>query len=191
MEEMMLSLDALTTWETAKSMLGFADDQQSAVEFLINAVSATANRISSRRLKARDYDLRLNGTGRDIIVLPEYPIIALSKVYIDGNREFPPESEIDPDMISIDADGGIVRLTNMNFPVGIGNIRIIAKLGYDPVPQDLELAVLEAISYNRRRLESGTTGMRQVSMDGTVTSQYELGLPLSIREVFEGYRSIL
>lgn len=187
----MLSLDALTTWETAKSMLGFADNQQSAVEFLINAVSATANRISSRRLKARDYDLRLNGTGRDIIVLPEYPIIALSKVYIDDNREFPPESEIDPNMISIDADGGIVRLTNMNFPVGIGNIRIIAKLGYNPVPQDLELAVLEAISYNRRRLESGTTGMRQVSVDGTVTSQYELGLPLSIREVFEGYRSIL
>jgi len=185
----MLSLDALTTWETAKNMLGFADDQQPAVEFLINAVSAAANRISSRRLKARDYDLHLNGTGRNSIVLPEYPIISLSKVYIDSNQEFPPESEINFDMISINADGGIVRLTNRNFPVGIGNIRIIAKLGYDPVPQDLELAVLEAISYNRRRLESGTTGMRQVSVDGTVTSQYELGLPLSIREVFEGYRS--
>ncbi len=187
----MLSTDALTSWETAKTMLGFADDQQSVVEFLINAVSATANRISGRRLKARDYDLRLNGTDKNSIVLPEYPIVSLSKVYIDGNREFPPESEIDPDMVSIDPDGGIIRLHDMIFPAGIGNVRVIAKLGYDPVPQDLELAVLEAISYNRRRLESGTTGMRQVSVDGTVTSQYELGLPLSIREVFEGYRSNL
>ncbi|HQJ23325.1 MAG TPA: hypothetical protein PK475_08275, partial [Rectinema sp.] len=147
----MLSTDALTSWETAKTMLGFTDDLQLAVEFLINAVSATANRISGRRLKARDYDLRLNGTGKNSIVLPEYPIASLSKIYIDGNREFPPESEIDPDMLSIDSDGGIIRLHDMIFPAGTGNVRIIAKLGYDPIPQDLELAVLEAISYNRRR----------------------------------------
>jgi len=58
------------------------------------------------------------------------------------------------------------------------------------VPEDLELAVIECVGYNRRRLESGTTGMRQVSADGSVTSQYELGLPLSVREVFESYRDI-
>jgi hypothetical protein len=67
------------------------------------------------------------------------------KVYIDGNREFPPESEIDPDMVSIDPDGGIIRLHDMIFPAGIGNVRVIAKLAMIGA-QDLELAVLEAIS---------------------------------------------
>jgi len=188
---MALGVNALTTWDRAKTALGFSSDQQAAVEFLIDAVSATANRISGRRLKARDYaDIRIDGLGRDTIVLPEFPIISLSGIYVDSLRVFSAESMIDITEYQVLSDSGIVRLYSRKFPIGIGNIKVVGNIGYVDVPEDLELAVLEGVGCNRRRLESGTTGMRQVSADGSVTSQYELGLPLSVREVFESYRDI-
>ena len=187
---MALGANALTTWVRAKTTLGFSDEQQAAVEFLIDAVSATANRISGRKLKARDYaDIRIDGLGRDSIVLPEFPIVSLSGIYVDSSRVFGAESALGITEYQIVSDSGIIRLYSGNFPCGIGNIKVMGNLGFAVIPEDLELAVLEGVGCNRRRLEAGTTGMRQMSADGAVTSQYELGLPLSVREVFESYRS--
>lgn len=188
---MALGVNALTTWDRAKTALGFSNDQQAEVEFLIDAVSATANRISGRKLKARDYaDIRLDGLGRDSIILPEYPIVTLSGIYMDYLRAFGAETILVATGYQVISDSGIIRLYSGYFPKGFGNIKVVGILGFATVPEDLELAVLEGVGCNRRRLESGTTGMRQVSADGSVTSQYELGLPLSVREVFESYRDI-
>jgi len=188
---MSLGANALTSWDRVKSSLGFTtDEHQAAAEFLIDAVSATANRISGRKLKARDYtDLRLDGSGRDTIILPEYPIVSLTGIYVDRSRTFGDDTALASTIYQILADSGMVRLYSGVFPSGAGNVKLVGRLGYETVPEDLELAVVECVGYNRRRLESGTTGMRQESMEGAVTAQYELGLPLSVREVFEDYRN--
>lgn len=192
---MAVGVNALTTWVRVKATLVFtSDDNKEAVEFLIDAVSTMANRISGRLLKARAYeDLRLDGRGRNTLILPDFPIAASPaiKIYVDDSREFGADTELAATSYQILADSGMIRLYSGTFPQGIGNIKIVGTLGYSTVPEDLELAVVECVGYNRRQLESGTTGMRQVSQAGTITSQYELGLPQSIREVFESYRNWL
>jgi hypothetical protein len=186
---MPVSVNALTTWERAKAVLGFSYDQQEEVEFLIDAVSSTANRISGRKLRARDYDdLRVDGSGSNTLLLPEYPIVSVTALYVDRTRLFGDDTLLDPSSFQILSEFGMVRRYTGIFPLGVGVIKLTAKLGYFPVPEDLELAVLEGVSYNRRRLGSDTIGMRQISVDGQVTSQYEIGLPLTVREVFESYR---
>jgi len=186
---MALGVNALTTWDRAKTALGFSSDLQAAVEFLIDAVSATANRISGRKLKARDYaDIRIDGLGRDSIILPEFPIVTLSGIYVDSSRVFGAETALAITEYQVLSESGIIRIFSGNFPNGIGNIKVVGNLGFAAVPEDLELAVLEGVGCNRRRLEAGTTGMRQMSADGAGTSQYELGLTFALREVFESYR---
>lgn len=192
---MAVGVNALTTWVRVKASLGFtSDDNQVAVEFLIDAVSSMANRISGRLLKARAYtDLRVDGSGTDTLILPDFPIAASPaiKIYVDNSRVFGAETELASTSYKILADTGMIRLYSGVFSQGIGNIKIVGTLGYSTIPEDLELAAVQCVGYNRRQLESGTTGMRQVSQEGTITSQYELGLPQSIREVFESYRSRL
>lgn len=185
---MALGVNALTTWERAKACLSFSDDQKDAVEFLIDAVSSTANRISSRKLKARAYDLQLDGRGSDKLIMPEFPIASITSISIDSTRAFTEDTALDSSEYRILPNEGIIQLYSGIFPNGIGNIKVVGSLGYTTVPEDLEFAVIECVGYNRRRLESGTTGIRQTSANGSVTSQYELGLPLSVREVFESYR---
>ncbi len=115
---MSLGANALTSWDRVKSSLGFTtDEHQAAAEFLIDAVSATANRISGRKLKARDYtDLRLDGSGRDTIILPEYPIVSLTGIYVDRSRTFGDDTALASTIYQILADSGMVRLIR-RFPL--------------------------------------------------------------------------
>lgn len=186
---MPLGPNALTTWERARDVFKFAADMQPAVEFLIDSVSASANRIAGRALKARAYPaLILDGCGDDTLLLPEYPIQELRHLYIDASRAFGPATEVLAQGISLRKASGIVKLYSGRFPAALDSVKVDATLGYDLVPADLELAVLECVGWNQRRLESGTVGTRAMSMNGAVTTQYEISIPLSAMSVFEDYR---
>lgn len=187
---MPLGPNALTTWERAKSVLHFADEQETVVEFLIDAVSASANRIAARALKARAYPaLTLDGPRGDTLLLPEYPIVELRHIWVDDARIFAVSTELLAGEYQLRKDDGAIRLYSGRFPVGPDVIKLDITLGYDSVPEDLELAVLECVLWNSRRLESGTVGTRALSTDGSVTAQYEVTIPMSALTVFESYRS--
>ncbi len=105
---MPVGVNALTTWERAKAVLGFSYDQQEEVEFLIDAVSSTANRISGRKLKARDYgDLRVDGSGSNTLLLPEYPIVSVTALYVDHTRLFGDDTLLDPSSFQVLSEFGM------------------------------------------------------------------------------------
>jgi len=186
-----LGPDALTTWDRVKAVLGYQDDQEMLVEFLIDAVSVTANRIAGRKLKLREYDdLRLGGSGRPALLVPEYPIVEVAHLWVDPKRVFDDATEIPASDFLVTPEAGMIELYSGVFPRGIGAVKFSGTLGYDEVPQDLELAAIECIDWNVRRLSSGTVGTRAVSKDGNVTSQYEITIPTTALSVFESYKSM-
>ena len=185
---MSLSTEALTTWVRAQSVLSLSADDKAKVEFLINAASSFANVRAGRSLKAREVDIRLNGPRGSSLVLPEAPAV-VDKIWLDETRVFAEGEELDASEFDLDQESGILRLFTGTFPTGISTIRVVGTLGYDPVPEDLEQAVIECVAVNMRRTGSpAAIGLRSVSIDGATSSAYETDWPTTAVRVFDSYR---
>jgi len=184
-----LAAHALVSWEFVKEMLPDAQDtQQLFYERLINAASPQANRIAGRRLKAVDYTEILDGTGDDSIVLPEYPANAITSLYIDTARAFGAATEVTDYLLY--SDVAQIVLPSRTFPDSPQCVKVLYNAGLNPVPEDLEIAVLEVVVYNRKRLsgQGNIIGMKSSQVDSTVTMAYELTIPANAQRVFESYR---
>ncbi|MFP4066223.1 MAG: hypothetical protein ACLFS5_01860 [Spirochaetaceae bacterium] len=182
---MALASYALVDWDTVKEQLNLEDSEESKAELVINAASETANDYAGRLLKADDYTHDFDGTGGRLLILRQYPVNAVDAVYVDSDRGFAASSEVTDFVVHANI-GKIVRTSGV-WPRGIQNIRVEYNAGYDPVPSQLQLAVLEVIAYNWRRLVSQSVGVRTMSGDG-VSTEFELTIPTNAQRIFESYR---
>ena len=180
---------ALVSWEFVKEMLPEAKDtQQLYYERLINAASTLANRISGRQLKAVDYTQILDGSGDESIVLPEYPANSVTSLYIDTSRAFAASTEMTDYLLY--SDIGKLLLPSATFPDSPQCVKVVYNAGLNPVPEDLEIAVLEVVVYNRKRLsgQGNMIGTKSSQAEGMITTAYELTIPVNAQRVFESYR---
>ena len=185
-----MKIGDLVTWAKVKEVLNLDDDQKELVEFLISAASEQAEKIADRFLAARDVSLKIDALGGRELLLPSYPVNRTECICIDIDRRFPPENNLDYDQYSIKEDAGIIRLFNGRFPSRYSAVLFEGNIGYDPVPEDLQQAVIETVSANLRRFagSGGAVGIKQISANGAITTQYEIDIPLSSRSVFISYR---
>jgi hypothetical protein len=117
---------------------------------------------------------------------------SVTRFAIDRSRAFPPESDIPPEKYALDAASGTITLYDDCFPRAPGCILFQGNIGYDPVPEDLQQAVIETVSANRRRLSSagGQVGVKSYTSGEALVANYEIDIPLSARNVFESYWSV-
>jgi hypothetical protein len=189
---MPLGEDALITWEYAKLHLGLRDEDgdQAVFEDIINAISQRANAIARRHLRRRTYPaIVVNGSGAPRLILSEYPVASIGRLLADPTRGFGDDREIPGTAYHLDAEAGIIELYLGRFPVAIATVRIEDLVaGYDPVPDDLQLAVLEGVDVTARRVKDHHSGVRSITAPNAITTQYELALPMTSIVVFESYR---
>jgi len=179
-----MMLGDLVTWEKVKAILSLDDNEQDKVEFLISASSSQAEKIADRILAARDVDITLDAHGGREYLLPSYPInnTVMVRVY---------DNELQPNEYSVKSQDGRLRFKYLT-PNGWDAINFKGNIGYNPIPEDLQQAVIETISANLRRFATsgGLVGVKAMSANGAVTTQYELDLPMSARSVFLSYRGV-
>ena len=170
----------LVTWEKVKAVLNLDDDRQEIAEFLISAASAQAEKIAGRILAARDVDIQLDSNGGREFLLPSYPVNKTDEIFVNGEET---------QGYKIKTDVGILRLTG-SAAAGWDAIHYKGNIGYATVPVDLQQAVIEIVSANLRRFASsgGTVGIKSMTANGAITTQYELDIPMSSRSVFMSYR---
>jgi hypothetical protein len=184
---------SLTTWARIKYMLGLEEDDRIAAEYIANGVTGSAEVIAKRKIKARSYGPGLctphdfDGSGRDRMKLPGYPINSISHIYIDSLRAFGSSTEVDSDDIVIYADEGIVALDGSYFTAGMRNVRFEYNGGLAIVPDYIQNAVVECVTWNLKRFRGGNIGMRSIAGDG-VSTTFEIDIPLSARKAFESLR---
>jgi len=174
----------LIAWEKVKAVLNLDDSQQELVAFLISAASTQAEKIADRSLAVRDIDTTIDAHGGREYLLPSYPVNSIQMVLVNDN-------ELQANEYSIKKQTGILRLKEY-VPDGWDAIHFKGNIGYDPVPEDLQQAVIEIVSVNIRRFATsgGTVGIKSFSANGAITTQYELDIPVSARTVFMSYRGI-
>jgi hypothetical protein len=172
----------LAAWEKVRAVLHLDDDQRETIEFLISAASAQAEKIADRILAARDVDITIDSNGGTDFLLPSWPVNLVEKVTVKGR-------ELKVGGYSLKERSGILRVRE-RVPEGWDAIGFKGNLGYDPVPEDLQQAVIEVISANLRRFNGpgGNVGIKAMSANNMITTQYELDMPISSRSVFMSYK---
>lgn len=184
-----LSSTALTTWARTKLFLGLQDSDQTVVEYLINAVTEEAERVSGRSLKARTVTKDMDGTGRENLMLPVYPINSVTSLYVDDLRVFGASTELDEDDdFLVYTDEGMLAHLGSGWPEGRKNVRVTWSGGYSTVPERLQNAVIECVSWNLKRFRGAGIGVRSTSSPDGVNTSMEITIPLSALRVFESYK---
>ncbi|MCL2205706.1 MAG: hypothetical protein FWB82_04210 [Treponema sp.] len=180
----------LVTWEQVKAVLNLDDDRKELVEFLLSAASAQAEKFAGRFLAARDVSLKMDGRGGRELILPSYPVNNIVRICVDEGRIFPSDNNLLDDQYGTKISAGIIRLYHGQFPNGYDVVLFEGNVGYDPVPNDLQQAVIETISANLRRFagSGGSIGIKQFTSSGAITAQYEIDVPISSKTIFISYR---
>lgn len=167
------------------------EDAMVAMQAIAIASAAIRRRVG-RTFAASDREFDLNGTGTNVITLPEPPVTSVTSVAViddSGN-----ETEVDFDQYRLDPDDGIlVRLGGRCWPRGFRNVLVDAVVGYrlpaaeddsgtldaPELPEDIQGVVA---SLAGRIADSGSTGSATSTTGGAIKA---VTTPLGYHEEYE------
>ena len=132
---MALDENALVDWAKVKTYLAIEETKKSYMEPLINSVCAQANKKTVRLLMTRAYTLILDGTGSDTLILPQYPVNFITKLYSDTERIFGASTEILSADYALYKERGIVKLYSKKFSSKIQTVKAEFNAGFGPVTE--------------------------------------------------------
>jgi hypothetical protein len=197
---------ALFTLQELKDHLGISStDHDTFLTQLTTRVSLMVARWCNRIAQAGTSALELNasdeteyydGSGRPDLRVKRYPIVSVTSVHIDADRDFDAETLVDSSDYVTDNHGLIRYLpqeqtgfqTISYWPKGIQNVKVIYKGGYSTIPEDLkEGALLWAVSIFSKRASSGVVA-ESVGSYSITYGVSSTGLPVEARALLSPYR---
>lgn len=203
---MALKPNALVTLIEFKTFLQLPDPTTAdpvfdpVYELFINGASGRAEKHCRVFLALReDHEEIRSGSGKREMLLKQYPIQAVSGVYIDSARAFGVETLVDPSqyVITTDSEGngiGLERLDGCVWDSGRHNIKVVYDCGYgatgtDEIPDDLKLAANFYAQFLQQRMKENDLGIATKSKDTeniTISSE----MPKLVRELLNNYRRL-
>jgi uncharacterized phiE125 gp8 family phage protein len=183
-ESTTMALAQLTDLKTYIGVTGSADD--SLLSRLLESESTFFEAQCGRTFVTASYTEVRSGHGRTTMVPREDPIVSVTSVAVDGQTI--------PSASSYDAEGwrvfeGAIHLNGHAFTRGTGNVTLVYVAGFDPVPADVQQAVIElaALKYRDRR----HIGKGAESMGGMSVTYLPSLVPASVQAVIDAYRRII
>lgn len=183
----------LTTLASYKVYAGInSTNQDAAINAIIPRVSALVKTLCRRTFL--DYyddpkvELFNGGTNQFNLYLEEYPVVSVNSVEYSADNGATYTSLVEFVDYTIDwTDNAIVSLSDSGFPRAINGYRVTYTGGYESLPVDLELAVLDLITYYLKNDQS----VHSPKAPGTNSVQIEYitstGLPSHIKRVIDKY----
>ena len=186
---MALNENALLTWEEAQIWINdLEEDDEPQVERLINSISSRVEKsITGRFLNVKNHTKYYDGKCRITIPLDEYPVNSVTGLYMDPSRVFDSDSLIDPSKYFVNSESGIIELYEDVTPWGVKTIKVLFNAGFETIPEDLQQAVAETITWNLGRFRGQGIGVEDQSAGGA-TVRPALTIPASAMNVFREYR---
>jgi hypothetical protein len=179
----------LTTVADVQQYLGqttVASGSQAIIQSLITRVSTQFYTYVGRNILSGTYVEYYNGTGSQNLVLNNYPIIYVSGISINGHS------------INQSTNNGYVTgwnnddqqiFVNNGICKGFRNVQVTYSAGYPSIPGDVEQSVIDyvGILYNKKN-RPGVVSQMLEGMNDRYIGDLE-GLPKSVREIWESYRT--
>jgi len=181
----------LVSLDDCKTYLGIDDSvKDSEIGYLMQAVSSWFNVMTGRKLVATDVTEYCDGMGTDTVFVDSYPInsdAATIEVYVDPDKEFGADTQLDEDEIAIRGDAGRIQRLGDTFPAGYGNVKVVYNGGYTEVPYDLRLAALETLGIMWRRMQEKNYDVTTISR-GDTTRTFLDQLPHTVMNIVKNYK---
>lgn len=189
---MALKPNALTTLAVAKSHLSVNSSdtaQDNRIELFINAASERIERFTDRKLVSQGSIAEIqHGRRANILLLKQWPIIAVSELKVDHSATFTDPLTIVPVTdYTISDDSTSLLYINQVFPVGFNNIKVTYTAGYTTVPSDLELACLWLTEWYYLHRTRGDMG-RTTASKGDESVGVLSDMPPMIEEILIDYK---
>lgn len=169
----------LVTLLKVKEHLRIKDaSQDSVLSFLITACSKLIETWMNRVLSVNNYKDRFNGTGLSFHYFRNNPIISILSLKVDDNL-----------ITDFEIDNDQVYLINNYFNRGKYNCIIEYSAGFQTIPEDIENACLEFVSFKYRQKEH--IDLSSKGMAGETTSYIVKDIPDFIKVVLQHYKNIV
>jgi uncharacterized phiE125 gp8 family phage protein len=177
----------LTTIKAVKGYLGQtnpADDY--ILRDLITRESKNIKNWLNRDILSQTYTKTYNGTGGTVLVLSDYPVTAVSGVWINGNV-----IPLAPDFSSAGYmfDDFKIVLRGYVFTKGLMNVKVAYAAGYSEVPDDIEQACIELVALSYR--ERDRVGLASKAIAGETTSFIIKDMPESVKGILNQYKKVM
>lgn len=147
---MALAANALVPLADAKDHLNISPSStefDARVERYINAASQLIEDHTDRKLLYASYDIRRDGRRADRLVLPQYPVVAISALWDDPAWDFLPQSLIPTNQYGLEDECTVV-LRDRRFGRANQNVRVQFTAGYQsPVSLGLGPVLPATLSY--------------------------------------------
>jgi uncharacterized phiE125 gp8 family phage protein len=134
----------LTTLPKLKTFLGIDtnDDDDKLYQHLKSA-DAFFKSETQRTFEQTTYTEYYDGDGSDELFIDHYPIISVTSIYDDLDRDYEAEDVFEDDDYMIYEDQGMIKLDDTYFQDGSKNVKITYSAGYAAIPNDIQMAVVQ------------------------------------------------
>lgn len=161
------------------------DSEDVAANLALDAATSVIEDYIGQRILSPEQpeDIRLNGTGDRLLLLPGQPCSVAEVTVIEGDEEVVLEDEVD---YYLDGQAGILYRLDGVWELGKGNIRVSITIGREEVPAALKMV---AIQIAARLWDQGLAASE--SMNGysiTYASQAGVGLTDYEKQILDLYR---
>lgn len=186
------SAESFTDLATVKSVLGIpASDssEDASLSRLIAGVSEAMKNYMRRLIVETTHTAEVhNGNGKDALVLKQFPVVSGAVTIRVDDEVF------DPDEYAVDAAAGVIEaMPGIAFPRGIANVEVDYVSGYENgVPQDLNLACVKQVLYERRlQGDRDQIALANSTIIGAVSETYRLEeWAQGVRGTLDRYRRV-
>jgi hypothetical protein len=152
---------------------------------LLSASSDYFETQTERTMATASYTASFDGDGARSYYPRRIPVVSVSSVSVDGTAVAKATGTSDDGWL---LDGYVVRLRNTTFSTGVLNCQVCYVAGYDPIPQDVQQAVIELATLKfKERTHVGKQSEGMVGMNATFLPSIT---PRSVQDVIDDYSSI-
>lgn len=174
----------LTDVATLKTYLKAGSESDTLLQQLLTAASYAIENYVNRTLVSDDFTDVLDGTGGRFVVVPNYPITAVSGVMVDGN--IIPAGSVST--VGFYFTKNTIVLNGYSFTRGRGNVTIAYTAGFATVPPDLAQMCIGTVQHwLNDRNRAGETSR---SMGGQTITYTSKDMPEWVKTGLNSYKSV-
>jgi hypothetical protein len=152
----------------------------------VSGVSVWIEQWLSRSIESANYIETLNGSGKEVIFLVNFPITAVASVVVNG---IPTPARTAFGGAGYTFDNDAIYLDGFCFTKGRQNIQLSYTAGFAAVPADLELAAKKLVGMSYR--ERDRIGQSSKGLAGEQTNFIIKDLPSDVQNILYSYKRVV